>query len=45
MSKLRTRGRNEMTMIDVRVSTREMLREIGRKGESYDDIIRRLLQK
>ncbi len=33
------------TSIRVRKETVEMLREKGRKGETYDDIIRKLLKK
>jgi len=32
------------TTIQVSVETRDRLRRIGRKGETYDDIIRRLLE-
>jgi len=34
-----------LTSIRLRKETVEMLKERGRKGESYDDIIRRLLEK
>jgi len=33
------------TSIRLRKETVEMLKERGRKGESYDDIIKRLLEK
>ncbi len=33
------------TSIRVRKETVEMLKERGRKGESYDDIIKRLLER
>jgi len=33
------------TSIRIRKETVEMLKERGRKGDSYDDIIRRLLEK
>jgi uncharacterized protein (DUF4415 family) len=33
------------TSIRLRKDTVEMLKEKGRKGESYDDIIKRLLEK
>ena len=33
------------TSIRVRKETVEMLKEKGRKGETYDDIIRKLLRK
>ena len=32
------------TTIQVSVETRDRLKEIGKKGETYDDIIRRLLK-
>jgi hypothetical protein len=31
----------EITTIQLRPSTRDLLREIGRKGETYDKILRR----
>jgi predicted CopG family antitoxin len=34
----------ETTVIKVKKETREMLKSLGRKGESYDDIIRRLIE-
>lgn len=30
--------------IQVRVSTRDALLKLGRKGDTYDDVIRKLLQ-
>lgn len=33
------------TSVRIRKDTLELLKERGRKGESYDDIIRRLLEK
>ena len=36
---------NGNTTIQVQVKTRESLKKIGRKGESYDDLVRRLLQQ
>jgi len=36
---------NRFTSIRLRKETVEMLKERGRKGESYDDVIRRLLEK
>ncbi len=33
------------TSVRLQKDTVEMLKERGRKGESYDDIIRRLLEK
>ena len=38
------KARREMTTIQVSKETREMLKELGRKGETYDDIIRRLIE-
>ncbi|MGE4374706.1 MAG: hypothetical protein AB7D01_03225 [Methanoculleus sp.] len=35
----------KITTICLRVDTREVLRLLGKKGETYDDIIRRLLRK
>lgn len=37
--------KNLFTSIRLRKGTVEMLKERGRKGESYDDIIKRLLEK
>ena len=36
--------KEEMVVIKVSRETRERLKALGRKGETYDDIIRRLLQ-
>jgi hypothetical protein len=36
--------KSEKTMIQVSKKTREELHAIGKKGESYDTIIRRLLR-
>ncbi len=36
---------NPFTSIRLRKGTVEMLKERGHKGESYDDIIKRLLEK
>ncbi|MCD6241305.1 hypothetical protein J7K27_07300 [Candidatus Bathyarchaeota archaeon] len=33
------------TSIRVRRETADMLKELGRKGETYDDIIRRLIDR
>jgi hypothetical protein len=33
----------ELTSIQVRIAFREELKEMGKKGESYEDIIKRLL--
>lgn len=34
---------SELTQIPVKKSTREMLRKLGEKGQTYDEIIRRLI--
>jgi hypothetical protein len=36
---------NIYTNIRVKRETAKMLREIGKKGETYDEVIRRLLEK
>lgn len=36
---------SELTNIPITVETRERLKRIGIKGETYDTIIRRLLEK
>ena len=38
------RSKRELTTIQVTKETREMLKELGKKGETYDDIIRRLIE-
>ena len=35
----------EWAVIKVRKETREKLRELGRKGETYDDVINRLMKE
>lgn len=35
----------DTTTISLRRETRELLREFGRKGESYDEIVRRLIER
>lgn len=35
----------EMTSIAVSTKTRDQLLELGKKGETYDDIIQELLKK
>ena len=35
--------KKDVAVIQLRTSTRERLKEIGKKGESYDAIINRLL--
>lgn len=37
--------KDELTQIPVKVSTREKLRELGKKGMTYDEIINRLIEK
>lgn len=34
----------EITTITIRKETREKLKELGKKGETYDDILNRLIQ-
>jgi len=36
---------NNITTIQVKIKTRELLKKIGHKGESYDQLIRRLVQQ
>ncbi len=38
------KDRKELTTIQISKETREMLKELGKKGETYDDIIRRLIE-
>ena len=33
----------DMTTIPIKKETRDMLKELGKKGETYDEIIRRLI--
>jgi predicted DNA binding CopG/RHH family protein len=40
-----TQKEKRLTSIRVSKETLELLKERGRKGESYDDIIRKLLEK
>lgn len=35
----------ETTTISLRRETKELLREFGRKGETYDEIVRRLIEQ
>ena len=44
MSRRKARGKKELTTIQISKETREMLKELGKKGETYDDIIRRLIE-
>jgi hypothetical protein len=37
--------RREITTIQISKETRELLKQIGRKGETYDQIIRRLIKQ
>ena len=37
--------KKDITVIQLRTATRERLKEIGKKGESYDEIIIQLLDK
>lgn len=45
MTESMEKQKGEFTSIRLRKETVEMLKERGRKGESYDDIIRKLLEK
>ncbi|MDK2371895.1 MAG: hypothetical protein QI197_00695 [Candidatus Korarchaeota archaeon] len=38
------RSRRDLTTIQISKETREMLKSLGRKGETYDEIIRRLIE-
>lgn len=40
-----TRMNKNHTMIPLKKETRSILKDIGMKGESYDDVIRKLLEK
>jgi len=44
MPRERKRSKKELTTIQISKETREMLKELGKKGETYDDIIRRLIE-
>ena len=35
----------DSTTISLRAETKELLREFGKKGETYDEIIRRLIER
>ena len=35
--------KKDIAVIQLRIAARERLKEIGKKGESYDDIINRIL--
>ena len=34
-----------ITTIQIQIETRELLKKIGHKGESYDSLVRRLIQE
>ena len=36
---------SEITMIKVTRETRDMLKDLGKKGETYDQLIRRLIRE
>jgi hypothetical protein len=36
---------SDITSIQIHIQTRELLKKIGRKGESYDRLVRRLIQE
>ena len=36
---------DELTTIKVKKETRDVLKSVGKKGETYDDIINRLLDR
>jgi hypothetical protein len=36
---------SEFTTIKIRKETRDVLKSVGKKGETYDDIINRLLDR
>jgi len=37
--------KEKLTSIKIRKETAERLKELGRKGESYDDVLRRILDR
>lgn len=37
-------SKKEKTTIEISKETREQLKELGKKGETYDSIIRRLIE-
>ena len=37
--------REELTSIKIKKETRDVLKSVGKKGETYDDIINRLLDR
>jgi hypothetical protein len=36
---------NNITTIQIQVETRELLKKVGHKGESYDTLVRRLIEE
>jgi hypothetical protein len=34
-----------ITTIQIQIETRELLKKLGHKGESYDSLVRRLIQE
>jgi len=38
------KNKSKLTLIPVRPETREKLRKLGRMGETYDDVINRLIE-
>jgi predicted CopG family antitoxin len=38
-------AKEEITTIQVSKEVREMLKELGKMGETYDDVIKRLIKK
>lgn len=36
---------NNITTIQISTETREQLKELGKMGETYDDVIRKLIEK
>ena len=39
------RAMSDMTTISLRKETKELLKEFGKKGDTYDDILRRLVEQ
>jgi hypothetical protein len=42
---IRLMPKKDVAVIQLRIATRERLKEIGKKEESYDDIINRILDE
>jgi hypothetical protein len=36
---------DNITTIQIQTQTRELLKKIGRKGESYDELVRRIIDE